>query len=535
MENRNLKFRGISICFATIGLLIASCSNSISDSKETTPSILFSKDNDTLLLGNPTTISSPILTPADFINSGYVLSWNSSDTAIVRIDGKGLCTPINVGSCFVYTTLSKQGNVKASDSIKVIVLRFKIPFSISEDDLAYYSSNISLSVGEKKSYSIRINNQYNNKKYVPKWSSSDTSIIAISPDSGIAVCKNFGKASVIVHLFDTTGILMGIDSLSYKVEWERVSDFKIEGVDPWEAVKLSIDIVDGTIYAVYGCSVYRSDDKGVTWVEKKLLDNSFACYDRSEVKISPKNHNEIAFIQFADVKYLNISMDKGETWTRQQVAVYDFDFGLMSSYMVGVQHGVDSVDYFEKGNINSVFNKVKSVSSKGNYPLKIYTSKKDSNVIYMTSSNRGFVSNDKGQSWTQINLQNNTTTPMIINYTSNSGSVFAVDLSLWSQGLSERIISSKDPGIVWEPISTPTSYPINYIATSSSGNIICYTTGYKQVFISKDNGNTWNEIWVYYTNWTSGEVGSIAIINESPLEFVVTEGARIWKYKECKI
>ena len=398
-----------------------------------------------------------------------------------------------------------------------------ITFKIVENDLAFWSSENSISVGEKKKYYLTDNHGTYVKGVIVKWNSSDTSIISIDKDSGNALCKNFGKASITVQVYDSSNHLLGSDTLSYIVEWGLVKDFIND-----RSVELSRDYLDGTLYCTYACSVFRSDDNGTTWKQIKTFDNNTPCYDNSKIKISPVNHNVIGFLQYAGVggdrtAYLYLSQDKGQNWTQSTVYLDDFEFNSrdpFSFYAIGA-------GFFAKNGSDSPLVKISELGS--GFGAHLYLDMTDTNIIYEGISSVSYISKNSGKDWSRIHWRDtsyNNIPDMEIIHISSDGTIYGLDFTYW---VNLRLILSRDKGTTWKVITDKFSDNVSDI--SSLKNMVGYTCS-EYIYLSQDSCKTWKQMALYCRHSMPANIGSFLIANVSPLEFLVSDGSWLWKYRK---
>ena len=126
----------------------------------------------------------PTLTP----NTGWELTWTSSDPEVVTVDDKGVLTAVKVGKATVTAAGKENASVSASCTVNVVdesqyegvpVQNLQIP------------RNATVRVGGTKAITARIipDNATNKTLF---WTSEDESVVTVDEDGVLTALKHFG-------------------------------------------------------------------------------------------------------------------------------------------------------------------------------------------------------------------------------------------------------------------------------------------------------------------------------------------------------
>lgn len=269
---------------------------------------------------------------------------------------------------------------------------------------------------------------------------------------------------------------------------------------------------DGNDIVLIGSSVCRSSDGGVTWNSfqssqsniSNLIKygNKFYClisqyvYQSSDSCISwqriPSLVNTNVFGLQKDslalyVKGANsellVSVDSGSTWTRS-------DFGLYNSRVYGIYS--DGINVFASGvgvfvtadhgqNWNERFTNMINTSV-------THLTKKDSTIFAASNTGGYFYTTDNGISWQLLNVDS------FVNISSGS-EVFEYHGYIYIA--CGNIYRSADNGITWTVFNVGSTFLTQNSLSSNDSLLI--SSGNSGVYISRDDGNTWEAKGNFYT------------------------------------
>jgi len=230
-------------------------------------------------------------------------------------------------------------------------------------------------------------------------------------------------------------------------------------------VPLLIDHVSGNIFTIHYVKLFRSNDNGMTW-ESWFLPSTFNCLESG---------NEV-----------------GHFWGG----------GRAPSYYGGALYFSD--DYGVTWNPNLNLEVVKCIRREV-----------QSNVLFIGTSGDGiFKSTDIGLNWRKfsVGLQNDFIESIEINST---GDIYA--------GTHNGVYRSKDNGGNWKFVGL-SSDTIITIAINSMDHILAGTMS-GHVFISRDNGNTWNN---YSSGLNATQVRCI-VLDENDFALVGTAASGVYR------
>ncbi len=113
--------------------------------------------------------------------------WTSDDTEIAIVSPKGVITALNPGSTMIHATADDSGEVSAICYVNVIKPVMATSISVSE-------SEIVMSPGENRTVAIAL--VPNNTTETVTWSSDNTAVATVDPETGLITAKEIGSANI---------------------------------------------------------------------------------------------------------------------------------------------------------------------------------------------------------------------------------------------------------------------------------------------------------------------------------------------------
>jgi len=113
--------------------------------------------------------------------------WSSEDTEIAIVSPKGVITALNPGSTVVRATADDSGEVSAICYVNVIKPVSATSISVSE-------SEIVMSPGENRTVAIAL--VPNNTTETVSWSSDNTAVATVDPETGLITAQAIGSANI---------------------------------------------------------------------------------------------------------------------------------------------------------------------------------------------------------------------------------------------------------------------------------------------------------------------------------------------------
>jgi len=113
--------------------------------------------------------------------------WTSDDTEIAIVSSKGVITALNPGNTMIHATADDSGEVSAICYVNVIKPVMATNISVSE-------SEIVMSPGENRTVAIAL--VPNNTTETVTWSSDNTAVATVDPETGLITAKEIGSANI---------------------------------------------------------------------------------------------------------------------------------------------------------------------------------------------------------------------------------------------------------------------------------------------------------------------------------------------------
>jgi len=113
--------------------------------------------------------------------------WTSDNTEIAIVSSKGVITALNPGNTIIHATANDSGEVSAICYVNVIKPVMATNISVSE-------SEIVMSPGENRTVAIAL--VPNNTTETVTWSSDNTAVATVDPETGLITAKEIGSANI---------------------------------------------------------------------------------------------------------------------------------------------------------------------------------------------------------------------------------------------------------------------------------------------------------------------------------------------------
>lgn len=252
----------------------------------------------------------PTLTP----NTGWELTWTSSDPEVVTVDDKGVLTAVKVGRATVTAAGKENASVSASCTVNVVdesqyegvpVQNVQIP------------RNATVRVGGTKAITARIipDNATNKTLF---WTSEDESVVTVDED-GVLTGVSEGRVKIRAtsedgnHWSECRVDVIGEDEPPIKIDYEYAPGETVER-------RLSINANHTHFHGKGYVSDYEILDARF---EKGLIDVKVQSGGISMRPATP--HNDIKYLDKTIEDTLIIKLSDGNTYTFPTVITFDAD------------------------------------------------------------------------------------------------------------------------------------------------------------------------------------------------------------------
>jgi len=240
---------------------------------------------------------------------------------------------------------------------------------------------------------------------------------------------------------------------------------------------LAIDQQSGDfLYVVTNEGIYGSKDSGESW-------QMVAEHSCSSIEVSHEDGNKVYCVSWGDLK---ISTDGGATWTSYEG---DYAYGDEYSAIIESPHDPQTLIYGGQGirvSDDGGESWTERMSGLGAGWIELFIDPSNSMVLYLEERGYGLLyrSIDGGQSW---ELFDDPETAKSLAFDSKGESIYRM-----AEG---ELFMSKDEGESWETISLPIGTWANGLAIHPINDQMIYVTYGREsppyLYFSKDGGTTW--------------------------------------------